>query len=54
MSSAEPAAGPPQNDLDAQIDEMFDRADDLMINQNRFDEAVSIQVSKLNVLDFLL
>ena len=41
MSSAEPAAGPPQNDLDAQIDEMFDRADDLMINQNRFDEAVS-------------
>lgn len=54
MSSAEPAAGPPQNDLDAQIDEMFDRADDLMINQNRFDEAVSKSLTRLNILYFEL
>jgi len=29
---AEPAAGPPQNSIETQIDSMFDRADDFMIN----------------------
>ena len=41
MSIAEAAAAGPSSNLEAQIDEMFDRADDLMINQKRYDEAVS-------------
>lgn len=44
MSTAvEAAAEPPQNPnaLEAQIDEMFDRADDLMINQKNYSAAVS-------------
>jgi len=41
MSASEGAAGPPQNKLEAQIDELFDQGDDLMINQGRYDLAVS-------------
>ncbi len=29
------------DELDAQLETLFDKADDLMINQKKFDEAVS-------------
>ena len=46
MSSA--AAGPVElNDLDKKVELIFDRADDLMINQKKFKEAVSYIYSYL-------
>ena len=41
MSTAEAAAEPPVNGMEAQIDAIFDKADDLMINQKNHAEAVS-------------
>ena len=46
-TNVEAAAGPPNNavmnsQLEAQIDEMFDRADDLMINQKDYGSALEI------------
>ena len=50
MSTAvEGAAGPPQGSLEAQVDQLFDQADDLMINQKKYTEAMDIYTEILRL-----